>query len=90
MVDIRHLKCLAQCACGFESRPGHNIKNETPKGVHFLVVHREQVNCFTCVGTRKSGVCFGSNQNDEEREARNFCDDKNLLVEEIPALGTCM
>ncbi len=27
MVDIRHLKCLALCACGFESRPGHmNIK----------------------------------------------------------------
>ena len=23
MVDIRHLKCLAQCACGFNSRPGH-------------------------------------------------------------------
>ncbi len=23
MVDIRHLKCLAHCACGFESRPGH-------------------------------------------------------------------
>ena len=40
------------------------------------------------VGARKSGVCFCSNRNDEEREARNFCDDKNLLVEEIPALGT--
>lgn len=39
-------------------------------------------NCLSFVRTRKSGVCFASKQNDEEREARNFCDDKNLLVEE--------
>ncbi len=41
-------------------------------------------NCLSCVRTRKSGVCFASKQNDEERTARNFCGDKNLLVVEIP------
>ena len=35
MVDIRHLKCLAQRACEFESRPGHKFKNLTK--VSFLI-----------------------------------------------------
>ena len=30
----------------------HNIKNETPKGVHFLVVPREYDTCVSYVGTR--------------------------------------
>ena len=50
----------------------------------FYLVGVQQVNCFTYVGIRKSGICFASKQNNEERSARNFCDDKNLLVEEIP------
>lgn len=52
MVDIRHLKCLAQRACEFESRPGHNIKNETALAVHFLVVPREYDTCVSYVETR--------------------------------------
>ena len=36
----------------------------------------------SCVRNRKSGVCFASKRNDEEREARSFCDGKNLLVED--------
>ena len=46
------------------------------------------MNCFMCVGIRKSGVCFSSKKNDEEREARTFCDDKKLLVEETPCTPT--
>jgi hypothetical protein len=68
--------------------PWAQHKNQTAFAVDFLVVPRAQTNCFICVEARKSGVCFVSIQNDEEREARNFCDDKNLLVEEIPAPGT--
>jgi hypothetical protein len=51
-------------------------------------VPREQANCLAFAGTRKSGVCFCSNRNDEEREARIVSDGEQLLVEEIPALGT--
>lgn len=48
----------------------------------------EKSACALFVRNRKSGVCFASKQNDEEREARNFCGDKNLLVEDIPAEST--
>jgi hypothetical protein len=51
-------------------------------------VPREYDTCVSYVGTRKSGVCFCSNRNDEEREARIVSDGEQLLVEEIPALGT--
>ncbi|HCC06442.1 TPA: hypothetical protein DEP94_03760, partial [Candidatus Nomurabacteria bacterium] len=44
----------------------------------------QKANCLAFVGIRKSGIFFASKQNDEERSAKLFCDDKKVFVEEIP------
>ena len=40
------------------------LKNETSSDVFFLVVPREHMNCFMCVGTRKAELCFSSKKNE--------------------------
>jgi hypothetical protein len=44
----------------------------------------QKANCLAFVRIRKSGVCFASKRNDEERSAKLFCDDKKVFVEETP------
>jgi hypothetical protein len=48
----------------------------------------EKANCLAFVGDRKSGVCFASKQNNEEREASFSYDGKKRLVEDAPTEGT--
>ncbi len=87
MVDTEDLKSSAlNRRVGSSPTPGTNKKNTTR--VFFLFVPEEYDTCASYVGTRKSGVCFDTNQNNKEQEARNFCDDKNLLAEETPTPGT--
>jgi hypothetical protein len=46
---------------------------------------QEEANCLASVGSRKSGVCFGSSQNNEERSANFLSDGEKRFVEDIPA-----
>ena len=87
MVDIEDLKSSDSNVVWVRVPPRAQYKKDNSCCL-FYIVPEEYDTCVSYGGTRKSGVCFGSNQNNEEQEARNFCDDKNLLAEEIPTSYT--